>query len=96
MLAVEPGSTPVGPATLLSVLPPEGLDPGPDGFAVEAIGSDGTVVPLLRSAASIPIGPRSSPSGIRCGSRRGPRSGSHPGATLDLIRTPATGIDEEP
>ena len=48
MLAVEPGSTPVGPATLLSVLPPEGLDPGPDGFAVEAIGSDGTVVPLPR------------------------------------------------
>ena len=48
MLAVEPGSTPVGPATLLSVLSPEGLDPGPDGFAVEAIGSDGTVVPLLR------------------------------------------------
>ena len=48
MLAVEPGTTPVGPATLLSVLPPEGLEPGPDGFAVEAVGNDGAVTPLLR------------------------------------------------
>ena len=96
MLAVEPGSTPVGPATLLSVLPPEGLDPGPDGFAVEAVGSDGTVTPLLhirrfdsdwaekfafREPVQLAAG-----AAIRV---------SHPGAILDLVRTPMTGPAEE-
>ena len=97
MLAVEPGSTPVGPATLLSVLPPEGLDPGPDGFAVEAVGSDGTVTPLLhirrfdsdwaekfafREPVQLAAG-----AAIRV---------SHPGAILDLVRAPMTVPAEEP
>lgn len=97
MLAVEPGTTPVGPATLLSVLPPEGLDPGPDGFAVEAVGSDGAVTPLLRIrrfdadwaekfAFREPVS-LADGSAIRV---------SHPGAILDLVRPPAAGPDENP
>jgi hypothetical protein len=97
ILAVEPGTTPVGPATLLSVLPPEGLDPGPDGFAVEAVGRDGAVTPLLRIrrfdadwaekfAFREPV-PLAAGAAIRV---------SHPGAIVDLVRTPATGPDEDP
>ena len=97
MLAVEPGSTPIGPATLLSVLPPEGLDPGPDGFAVDAVASDGAVTPLLRIrrfdsdwaekfAFREPV-QLAAGAAIRV---------SHPGAILDLIRTPMTGPAEEP
>ena len=97
MLAVEPGTTPVGPATLLSVLPPEGLDPGPDGFAVEAVGDDGAVTPLLRIrhfdsdwaekfAFREPVS-LADGAAIRV---------SHPGAILDLVRTPASGPDEDP
>ena len=97
MLAVEPGTTPVGPATLLSVLPPEGLDPGADGFAVEAVASDGTVTSLLRIrrfdadwaekfAFREPVS-LGNDAAIRV---------SHPGAILDLVRTPATGPDEDP
>lgn len=97
LLAVEPGTTPVGPATLLSVLPPEGLDPGPEGFAVEAVGRGGAVTPLLRIrrfdsdwaekfAFREPIR-LSEGTAIRV---------SHPGAILDLVRTPATGPDEDP
>ncbi len=97
MLAVEPGVTPVGPAMLLSVLPPEGLDPGPDGFAVEAVGSDGAVTPLLRirrfdSDWSEKFAFRepvllAEGAAIRV---------SHPGAIVDLVRTPAAGLDEDP
>jgi len=97
MLAVEPGTTPVGPATLLSVLPPEGLDPGPDGFAVEAVGNDGAVTPLLRIrrfdadwaekfAFREPVS-LADGAAIRV---------SHPGAILDLVRPPASGPDEDP
>ena len=97
VLAVEPGTTTVGPATLLSVLPPEGLDPGPDGFAVEAVGSDGAVTPLLRIrrfdsdwaekfAFREPV-PLADGAAIRV---------SHPGAILDLVRTPVGGPDEDP
>ena len=97
MLAVEPGTTPVGPATLLSVLPPEGLDPGPDGFAVEAVENDGAVTPLLRIrrfdsdwaekfAFREPVS-LADGAAIRV---------SHPGAILDLVRTPASGPDEDP
>ena len=97
MLAVEPGTTPVGPATLLSVLPPEGLDPGPDGFAVEAVGNDGAVTPLLRIrrfdadwaekfAFRQPVR-LAEGAAIRV---------SHPGAILDLVRTPPAGPDENP
>ena len=97
ILAVEPGTTLVGPATLLSVLPPEALDPGPDGFAVEAVGSDGAVTPLLRIrrfdadwaekfAFREPIS-LADGAAIRV---------SHPGAILDLVRTPPTGPDEDP
>ena len=97
ILAVEPGTTPVGPATLLSVLPPEGLDPGPGGFAVEAVGSDGAVTPLLRIrrfdadwaekfAFREPVR-LAAGAAIRV---------SHPGAIVDLVRAPPTGPDEDP
>lgn len=97
MLAVEPGTTPVGPATLLAVLPPEGLEPGPDGFAVEAVGNDGAVTPLLRIrrfdsdwaekfAFREPVS-LADGAAIRV---------SHPGAILDLVRTPLTGPDKDP
>ena len=97
MLAVEPGTTPVGPATLLSVLPPEGLDPGPDGFAVETVGNDGAVTPLLRIrrfdadwaekfAFREPV-QLAAGAAIRV---------SHPGAILDLVRAPVPGPDEDP
>ena len=97
ILAVEPGTTPVGPATLLSVLPPEGLDPGLDGFAVEAVESDGAVTPLLRIR-------RFDPDWAEKFAFREPVSladgaairVSHPGAILDLVRPPATGSDEDP
>lgn len=97
MLAVEPGSTPVGPARLLSVLPPEGLDPGPDGFAVETVAADGEVTPLLRIR-------RFDSDWAEKFSFREPvflAEGaairvSHPGAILDLIRAPAAGPDEDP
>ena len=90
MLAVEPGSTRLGAARLLAVLPPEGLDPGPEGFAVEALGEDGEPTPLLRIrrldpdwsekfafSAPVPLGERAR---IRV---------SHPGAILDVVRAPA-------
>ena len=96
-LAVEPGAPPLGPATLLSVLPPEGLDPGADGFAVEAVGGDGTVTSLLRIrrfdadwsekfAFREPV-VLAEGAAIRA---------SHPGVILDIVRTPAAGPDEEP
>ena len=87
----------MGPATLLSVLPPEGLDPGPDGFAVEAVGTDGAVTPLLRIrrfdadwaekfAFREPVR-LAAGAAIRV---------SHPGAIVDLVRAPPTGPDEDP
>lgn len=89
MRPVEPGATRLGPAALLAVLPPEGLDPGPDGFAVELLGSDGEATPLLRIrrfdpdwsekfAFAAPV-PLDDAAAIRV---------SHPGAILDLVRPP--------
>lgn len=97
MLAVEPGTTPVGPATLLSVLPPEGLDPGPDGFAVEAVGSDGAVMPLLRIRRFDPDWAEKFAfrEPVRLAEGAAIRV-SHPGAIVDLVRTPATGLDKDP
>ena len=96
-LAVEPGSTRVGPALLLAVLPPEGLDPGPDGFAVETVTADGEVTPLLRIrrfdadwsekfAFRDPV-MLAEDAAIRV---------SHPGAILDLVRNPEPAADQEP
>ncbi len=96
-LAVEPGTTAVGPATLLSVLPPEGLDPGPEGFAVETVGSDGAVTLLLR------IRRLDSDWAEKFAFREPVRLAegaairvSHPGAIVDLVRPPASGLDEDP
>ena len=97
MFPVEPGTTPVGPATLLSVLPPEGLDPGPHGFAVDTVGTDGVVTPLLRIrrfdadwaekfAFREPVS-LADGAAIRV---------SHPGAIVDLVRTPPAGLGEHP
>ena len=91
-VAIEPGSTSLGPATVLSVLPPEGLVPGPEGFAVDTVGSDGRVTPLLRIRRfdadwSEKFAFREP---VRLAEGAAIRV-SHPGAIVDLIRTPAAG-----
>ena len=95
MLVVGPGDTPLGVATLLSVLPPDGLDPGPEGFAVEAVAGDGTVTSLLRIRRfdadwSEKFAFRE-PLQLAAGTVL---RVSHPGAIVDLIREPAAGLDE--
>ncbi len=96
-VALEPGLTRLGAASLLSVLPPEGLDPGPDGFAVEVVGAGGQVTPLLRirrfdadwSEKFLFRNPISLADGsaIRV---------SHPGAIVDVVRPSAALLTGEP
>ena len=97
IVAIEPGSTPLGPATVLSVLPPEGLDPGPDGFAVEAVDPDGAVTPLLRIRRFDPDWSEKFALDRPLQLAKGAAIRvTHPGAIVDLVRTPAAGPDEQP
>ena len=88
-LTLDRGSAPLGPASVLAVLPPPDLDPGADGFRIEAVEPDGRTTPLLRirrfdadwAEKFVFRQP------LRLAEGAAVRA-SHPGAVLDLIRPP--------
>ncbi len=92
-VALEPGATRLGPATLLAILPP--LDratpstSGDDVFAVDAVGADGEVTELLRIRRPDPDWTErfvlAEPLRLEAGASV---RVSHPGAILDLLRPP--------
>ncbi len=90
-VALEPGSSELGSATLLAILPP--LDraafsgPGDEVFAVEAVGADGAVTELLRIRRPDPDWTErfvlAEPLRLEAGASV---RVSHPGAIVDLVR----------